>query len=627
MHSDSPHDDKRFYGGAYQKGAELIKDYVQNLPEKSGIYQMWGENDKLLYVGKARSLKARVISYTRPTGLNNRIMRMVSQTHSMTFEITATESEALLLEADLIKNLKPHFNILLRDDKSYPYIMVRKDHAYPQILQHRGIKAKDGKYFGPFASAKTVYQTLDVLQKAFLLRTCTDNVFENRSRPCLLYQIKRCSAPCTGEISHPDYLESVKTAEKFLSGGGKAIFKDLSDKMYAESDAMNFEKAAHYRDRIKALSVITNHSGFHPETFSEADVVALHKEGDMVCVQISFYRAAQNWGTHAYFPNISADMSEQDIMDGFLGQFYQNKPAPPLIILSHTLPNKDVLQEALGRRYDTKVMIDIPQKGERFTIINNVLQNAKESLARKKAEKGTQKALLDGLAEVLGLSSPIERIEVYDNAHISGSHAVGAMIVATPEGLQKKDYRTWKIKNTELSAGDDYGMMREVLSRRFKRLGEEALEKPETIPDLIILDGGQGQLSTVMSVAVEYGIDIPIIAVAKGEDRNAGHERFFMAGKAPFQLSFTDPILYFVQRLRDEAHRFANGTHSKKRDKSLEKSLLDDIEGIGSSRRKALIAKFGSARAVSEASLEEILKTPSISEAMAKKIFEHFSKK
>ena len=584
--------DKRYYGGAYDRGAELIKDYVSRLSEKPGVYRMIGEEGKVLYVGKAKNLRARVVSYTRPNGLNNRIMRMVSMTHSMEFVITKTESEALLLEADLIKSLKPHFNVLLRDDKSYPYILVRKDHDYPQILKHRGAKSTKGKYFGPFASAKNIYQTLEIMQKAFLLRSCTDHVFENRFRPCLLHQIKRCSAPCTNEISREDYLQTVRDAEHFLSGKGKAIIKQLSDDMYAASHEMDFEKAAEYRDRLKALQSMSGGGNFHPESFEEADVIALFREADMVCVRVMFFRAGQNWGTASFFPRASAEATESEILDGFIGQFYQNKPAPSLLLVSHALPQPDILSEALGTRYDTKVQIELPQKGERKKILDMVMVNASESLARKHAEKGVQTELLDKLAEILDLDLPLSRIEIYDNAHISGTNAVGAMVVTTPEGFQKKEYRTWKIKNTNMASGDDYAMMREVLSRRFARIRDEAAERPESMPSLIILDGGQGQLSSVLEATDEYGLDIPIIAVAKGEERNAGRERFFVPDRPSFMLQHNDPVLYFVQRMRDEAHRFANGTHAKKRKKDMDKTLLDDIEGIGQARKKSFDCKI-----------------------------------
>ena len=614
--------DKRYYGGAYDRGAELIKDYVSRLSEKSGVYRMIGESGKVLYVGKAKNLRARVISYTRPNGLNNRIMRMVSMTHSMEFVVTKTESEALLLEADLIKSLKPHFNVLLRDDKSYPYILVRKDHDYPQILKHRGSKSTRGKYFGPFASARNIYQTLEILQKAFLLRSCTDHVFENRSRPCLLHQIKRCSAPCTNEISREDYLKTVRDSENFLSGKGKAIIKQLSDDMYEASTNMDYEKAAEYRDRLKALQSMSSGGNFHPESFEEADVIALFREGDMTCVQVMFFRAGQNWGTASYFPRASSDTTESEILDGFIGQFYQNKPAPSLVLVSHILPQPDILSEALGKRYDTKVAIEVPQAGERKKILDMVLNNATESLIRKRAEKGVQTELLTKLAAVLELEPPLTRIEIYDNAHISGTNPVGGMVVTTQDGFQKKEYRTWKIKNKDMTAGDDYAMMREVLSRRFARIRDEAAERPDSMPSLIILDGGQGQLSSVLKATEEYGLDIPIIAVAKGEDRNAGRERFFMQGKPSFMLQHNDPVLYFVQRMRDEAHRFANGTHAKKRKKDMDKTVLDDIEGIGAARKKALIAKFGSARAVADASMEEIAATPNVSKTLAQKIFD-----
>jgi excinuclease ABC subunit C len=619
-------DKKPFFNHTYEQGATLIRQYADSLPEKCGVYRMIGIDDKVLYVGKARNLKSRVLSYTKPTSLNNRIMRMVSQTQSMIFERTASESEALLLEADLIKTLKPHFNVLLRDDKSYPYILCRLDHAAPQILKHRGKKTTKGTYWGPFASSSHVARILETLQKVFLLRTCADTIYANRSRPCLLYQIKRCSAPCTGEITLDEYQKTVKHATDFMAGGSKKIVQALSSDMYAAAQNMDYEKAGEYRDRLKALSQMGLSTDFHPTSFTEADIFALFRKDGIVCIQANFMRAGQNWGGNSYFPRFQDDMSNADIMDGFLGQFYQNKPPAKLILLSETVPHTDILTQALHKRYEIKTTIETPQKGEKFDAINRIMMTAEQELNRKLLNTGTQTELMQNLADILNIPDTLKRIEVYDNAHTQGSFPIGAMIVATVDGFIKKEYRTWKIQNPQTKTNDDYGMMREVFERRFKRLNDEALENPESVPDLIILDGGQGQLSTVLAVAKEYDITIPIVAVAKGADRNAGRERFFMENKESFLLPPNDATLFYVQRLRDEAHRHANGTHAKKRDKAIESNELDAIAGIGAGRKKALIAHFGSSRAVREATLEQLLKTPMISKAIAEKVYDYFNR-
>lgn len=619
-------DKKRFYGGAYQKGAEIIKEYASTLPEKPGVYRMIGEQNKVLYVGKAKNLKARVISYTRPTNLNNRIMRMVSQTCKMVFEFTKSEAAALLLEADLIKTLKPHFNVLLKDDKSYPYILCRQDHEAPHISRHRGKKSAKGLYWGPFASSGNVYRIIEILQKVFLLRTCSDNVYENRSRPCLLYQIKRCSAPCTGEISINDYQASVKQATEFMNGNAKKVIQAISDDMYAASKNMDYEKAAEYRDRLKALSQIGLSADFHPEGFAEADIFALYRDQNMVCIHVNFMRAGQNWGGNAYFPRFQEDMSNSDILDGFLGQFYQNRPPAKLILLSEKIDHSEILTEALFKRYDLKTSIETPQRGEKKEAINRIIVNAEQALNRKRLDTGTQTELMQNLAEVLDIPDPIKRIEVYDNAHTQGKHPVGGMIVATVDGFAKKEYRTWKMKDPDTNTQDDYAMMREVFTRRFKRLNEEMLDNPDSVPDLIILDGGQGQLNAVLEIAEQFEVTVPIIAVAKGQDRNAGRERFFTPHKESFLLPPNDKTLFYVQRLRDEAHRYANGNHAKKRDKATDSNMLDNIEGIGAGRKKVLIAHFGSSRAVSEATLAQLEQTPMISKKIALKVFEYFQR-
>lgn len=625
MENDQNNDKKRFYGGAYQQGAELIKEYATTLPEKPGVYRMLGEGDKVLYVGKAKSLRARVISYTRPTNLNNRIMRMVSQTQKMVFEFTQSEAAALLLEADLIKTLKPHFNVLLKDDKSYPYILCRQDHEAAQISRHRGRKTTKGVYWGPFASSGNVYRIIEILQKVFLLRTCRDNIYDNRSRPCLLYQIKRCSAPCTGEISLSDYEKSVKHAAEFMNGNAKKVIQAITDDMYMASKNMDYEKAAEYRDRLKALSQIGLSSDFHPETFSEADIFALYRDQHMVCIHVNFMRAGQNWGGNAYFPRFQEDMSNGDILDGFLGQFYQNRPPAKLILVSEALEYRDILSEALKKRYEIKAAIEYPKKGEKKEAIKRIMISAEQALNRKRLDIGTQAELMQNLAEILDIPDQLKRIEVYDNAHTQGKMPVGGMIVATIDGFAKKEYRTWKMKDPNTNSQDDYAMMREVFTRRFKRLQDEALENPENVPDLIILDGGQGQLNTVLEVAEKFDISVPIIAVAKGQDRNAGRERFFTPHKPSFLLPQHDKTLFYVQRLRDEAHRHANGSHAKKRDKATDSDMLDAIEGIGAGRKKALIAHFGSSRAVSEATLEQLKQTPMISAKIAQKIHNYFN--
>lgn len=618
-------EEKRFYAHNYERGAEIIKNYVQTLPDKAGVYRMIGIEDKVLYVGKAKNLKNRVTSYTRATGLSNRIMRMVSMTQKMEFIVTKTESEAFLLEADLIKNLKPHFNVLLKDDKSYPYIIFTKDHEYAKISKYRGIKKiGEADYFGPFASNQATEKTLEVLQKAFFLRSCNDYDFAHRSRPCILHQIKRCSAPCTGEISLENYKDSVKTAKKFLTTGSKNIVKDLTNKMYELSENMDFEGAALYRDRIKALTHTFGKNSFYPETFTHADIISITEKNGEFCVHVLFYRAGQNWGGHSYFPKASADTSIEEVLDGFLGQFYQNKPPAPLILLSHKIQELDILKQALETRYDGTIEIEIPEKGERFNLIKMAFENASLALLQRQAMNETTRENLEKISELFDLSTIPSRIEIYDNAHISGSHAVGAMVVMTPDGFDKKHYRTWNMKNPETKTNDDYAMMREVFTRRFQRILEDKDDNPELVPDLILLDGGQGQLSTVLKIAEEYNIDIPIIGVAKGSDRNAGRERFFMKDKDSFLLEPQDPTLYFIQKMRDEAHRFANGTHAKKRKRDAEKQTIDQIEGIGGQRRKALLAKFGSNRAIAEASIEELLQTPNISEALAEKIYNFF---
>ena len=609
-----------------EAGHKVVQSYLATIDNVPGVYRMLGENSEVLYVGKARQLKKRVSNYAKPTGHSARIARMIAATRSMLFLTTETETEALLLEQNLIKQLKPKYNVLLRDDKSFPNILVTKDHAFPQIRKHRGAKSRKGAYFGPFASANAVNRTLNQLQKIFLLRNCTDSMFASRTRPCLQYQIGRCSAPCVGRISKAAYADQVKSAEKFLRGSTSEIQEDLAAEMAKASAAMEFERAAALRDRIRALTHVQSTQGVNPRTVSEADVIALYNEGGQACVQVYFIRANQNWGNKAYFPRVTSDNSKAEIMQAFIGQFYSNREAPRLIILSDDVEDSDLLAEALSSNATYKVQIAIPQRGERADLVMSAQRNAQQSLVRKMSENATQTKLLEQLGEVFALDQPPERIEIYDNSHIQGAFAVGAMVVAGPEGFQKSNYRKFNIKSEELTPGDDFGMMKEVLERRFKRLLKEDPDREtENWPDLVILDGGAGQVSAVADILKELGIDdVPFVGVAKGIDRDAGKEEFYLPGQAAFALQRNDPTLYFVQRLRDEAHRFAIGSHRQKRAKSISATPLDDVPGIGPSRKRALLAHFGSAKAVSRAALSDLKSVEGISEAMAKTIYDYF---
>lgn len=581
---------------------------------------------RVLYVGKARNLKARVSNYARPAGHSGRIARMISETASMMFLTTRTETEALLLEQNLIKQLKPRYNVLLRDDKSFPNILVTKDHPFPQIKKHRGARKEKGSYYGPFASAGSVNRTLNQLQRVFLLRNCTDSVFESRSRPCLLYQIKRCSGPCVGKISEVDYSETVKDAERFLSGRSTEIQERLAEQMQRASAEMEFERAAALRDRIKALTQVQTNQGINPRTVADADVVALHIENGQACVQVFFIRANQNWGNHDYYPRLSADVEEPEILQAFLGQFYQTKEPPKQIILSHPVEEPELLAEALSEKAGRKVELAVPQRGEKAELIDGALRNARESLARKMAETATQAKLLKGLAEACGLESPPQRIEVYDNSHIQGTNAVGAMIVAGPDGFTKNQYRKFNIKGDSITPGDDFGMMKEVLTRRFSRLLKEDPDRENGLwPDLLLIDGGAGQVSAVAEIMNEAGVsDIPMVGVAKGVDRDAGKEEFYRPGEKPFALRHNDPVLYFVQRLRDEAHRFAIGTHRAKRAKAVGATPLDEVPGVGATRKRALLEHFGSAKAVSRANLADLKAVEGVSDALAETIYAFF---
>lgn len=610
-------------------GHACIQGYLKTLDNSPGVYRMLDSENRVLYVGKARNLRARVSNYARPSGHSARIARMISETSLMMFLTTKTETEALLLEQNLIKQLKPRYNVLLRDDKSFPNILVSKAHGYPQIKKHRGAKKEKGNYYGPFASAGAVNRTLNQLQRVFLLRNCSDAMFESRTRPCLLYQIKRCAAPCVGKVSESDYAGLVNDAERFLSGKSTKVQGDLAKQMAEASDAMEFERAAALRDRIKALTQVQTTQGINPQTVSEADVVALHLEKGQACVQVFFIRANQNWGNRDYYPRTGAGAEEPEILEAFLGQFYSDRDPPKQILLSHGIENDDLMQAALTEKLGRKVELLVPQRGEKAELIEGAARNARESLARKMSESATQSKLLAGLAEAFALEGPPKRIEVYDNSHIQGTNAVGGMIVAGPEGFLKSQYRKFNIKGDSITPGDDFGMMKEVLERRFKRLLKEDPErKTDAWPDLLLIDGGAGQISAVAEILAELGVkDVPFVGVAKGEDRDAGKEEFYRPGGRPFALRHNDPVLYFVQRLRDEAHRFAIGTHRAKRAKAFTATPLDDITGVGAARKRALLAHFGSAKAVSRAHLEDLKAVDGISAAMAEKIYDFFNTK
>ncbi|HLI65868.1 MAG TPA: excinuclease ABC subunit UvrC [Caulobacteraceae bacterium] len=613
-------------------GAALIKDQVKRLPDRPGVYRMLGDEGEVLYVGKAKSLKKRVSQYAQGRAHTQWVAHMIHLTRAMEFVTTGTETEALLLEINLIKQLKPRFNVQMRDDKSFPEILIRRDHPAAQIRKHRGAHAIPGDYFGPFASAWAVNRTVNSLQKAFLLRSCSDNVYETRTRPCMLYQIKRCSAPCVGLISPGEYDELVEQAHDFLRGKSRDVIKRMAEQMSALAEAEEFERAARLRDRIRALSSVSQDQSINPETVSEADVFAVHAEGGQACVQVFFFRAGQNWGNRAYFPRVANTIEAADeepgILDAFLGQFYESQAIPRLILISHDAPNRELLAEAFSLKTGRKIEIARPVRGEKRELVDHALTNAREALGRKMAESSAQGRLLAGVCEAFGLESPPERIEVYDNSHIMGTNAVGGMIVAGPEGFQKNQYRKFNIKDTELTPGDDYGMMREVLRRRFARLvkDEEAGEATPR-PDLVLIDGGAGQLEAATEVMADLGVDdIAVVGVAKGPDRDAGLERFFMPGKTPFMLEPKSPVLYYLQRLRDEAHRFAIGTHRVRRKMEMVKNPLDEIEGVGPGRKRALLHAFGSARGVSRASASDLAKVEGVSDALAQRIFDFFRK-
>ncbi|WP_407941252.1 excinuclease ABC subunit UvrC [Mesorhizobium xinjiangense] len=618
-------------------GPDVIATFVKHLPNAPGVYRMMNAAGDVLYVGKARSLKKRVANYAQGRGHTNRIARMIRETATMEFVVTHTEIEALLLEANLIKRLRPRFNVLLRDDKSFPYILLTGDHKAPGIFKHRGARSRKGDYFGPFASAGAVGRTINALQRAFLLRTCTDSVFDSRTRPCLLYQIKRCSGPCTGEIGEAAYGELVSEARDFLSGKSRKVKSEISSAMQDAAETLDFERAAMLRDRLAALSHVQSHQGVNPRSVEEADVFAIHQDGGQVCIEVFFFRTGQNWGNRAYFPKADPALEPAQVLGAFLAQFYDDKPCPRLILLSHAVEEQDLLTEALATRAGRRVTISVPRRGEKKDLVDHAVQNAREALGRRLAETSSQARLLEGLAETFGLERPPRRIEVYDNSHIMGTNAVGAMIVAGPEGFVKGQYRKFNIRSADITPGDDFAMMREVMERRFGRLlkehgppdgnGDEAEEERfPAWPDLILIDGGQGQMSAVRPVLDTLGASqwVTAVGVAKGMDREAGRERFFMEGRPPFTLPPRDPVLYFVQRLRDEAHRFAIGSHRARRKKEMTTNPLDEIDGIGPARKRALLHHFGTAKAVSRAGVEDLVAVEGISEAMARHIYEHF---
>jgi excinuclease ABC subunit C len=607
-------------------GPTVIAGYLGSLPGEPGVYRMLDAQGAVLYVGKARDLRKRVAAYAKLTGHSARIARMIRETASMMFLTTATETEALLLEQNLIKQLKPRYNVLLRDDKSFPNVLVTGDHPFPQIRKHRGAKRQKGRYYGPFASAGAVNRTLNQLQKVFLLRSCSDSVFEARTRPCLLYQIKRCAAPCVGRIDAADYARLVADAERFLQGRSTGMQEALAAEMAAAAADQEYERAAALRDRIRALTQVQSVQGVNPRSVAEADVIAAHTEAGQAAVQVFFIRGHQNWGNRDFFPRTGAGAEAPEILAAFLGQFYGDTPPPRAILLSHPVEDADLLQAALSEKAGRRVRIAVPQRGEKAELVAQAARNARQALGRRMAETAAQGKLLAGLAAAFGLDAPPVRIEVYDNSHIQGAHAVGAMIVAGPEGFERKHYRKFNIRAGDLSPGDDFGMMREVLERRFKRLLKEYPDRAEGgWPDLLLIDGGAGQVGAVAEVLADLGAgDVPVVGVAKGIDRDAGKEEFYRPGARPFALRRGDPVLYFVQRLRDEAHRFAIGAHRAKRAKAVGATPLDSVPGVGAARKRALLAHFGSAKAVGRAGLADLRAVEGISEALARRIHDHF---
>jgi excinuclease ABC subunit C len=656
-------------------GPAAIARYARSAPAAPGVYRMMDARGEVLYVGKAKNIRKRILAYQRASGHTLRIARMIAATASIEFVSTATETEALLLEANLIKRLRPRFNVLLRDDKSFPYILITGDHPAPQIAKHRGARNRPGRYFGPFASATAVHRTITALERAFLIRSCSDAVYESRTRPCLLHQIKRCSAPCTGEIALAGYAELVQEATAFLSGKSRQVKEELAAEMEKAATALDFERAAVYRDRLAALSAVQAHQGINPRGVEEADVFAAHQDGGFTCVQVFFFRTGQNWGNRAYFPRADRSLPAEAVLVAFIGQFYDDKPCPRLVLVSHDIDERALIAEALTIKSGYKVELLVPQRGEKKELVDHALANAREALGRKLAETSSQHRMLVALAETFGLAGPPRRIEVFDNSHIQGSNAVGAMVVAGPEGFRKNQYRKFNIRSTDLTPGDDYAMMREMLTRRFRRLLNEAPRddggastgpadriaadgeaaagvheertplaasmEPEEVPDgsdaaeddapespwpdLVLIDGGVGQLNTARDTLAALGVSgVPLVAIAKGPDRDAGRETFFLPGRPPFMLKPRDPVLYFVERLRDEAHRFAIGSHRQKRKRDIREAGLQEIPGIGPARKRALLRHFGTLRAIERASVADLEHVAGINAETARRVYDFF---
>jgi excinuclease ABC subunit C len=609
----------------YDTGADVIREALKTMPLSAGVYRMLDVNGNVLYVGKAKNLRNRVGNYVSPSGLSLRIMNMVSQTRSMEIVTTTTEAEAFLLESNLIKKLKPKYNILLRDDKSFPYILLTGDHPFAQITKHRGAQTRKGKYYGPFASAGAVNETLAILQKAFLLRVCTDQVFKNRTRPCLQYQIKRCSAPCVNYIGEQDYSDLVAQAERFLNGKSREMQENLAAQMREASQQMQYEKAAVLRDRIAVLTRVQHEQNVIAGTLQDSDVIALYRDGPHACVQVFFFRGGQNFGNKSYFPAHAAESMDHDILSAFIGQFYASHPPPRMLVVSHPLPDATLLQDALELRAIGKVAVIYPERGEKKEVVEQAIVNARQSLVRHLSEHATAVAMLDKVGELFDMNTAPDHVEVYDNSHIAGTYMVGAMICAGREGFDKKHYRRFNIRNSELTPGDDYAMLREVLTRRFTRLQKEDPDRQEAWPSLVLIDGGAGQLSVATQVFADLGITgLCYAAIAKGPDRNAGREWFHLPGREPFQLEVNLPVLHYLQRLRDEAHRFAIGSHRTRRSNAIRESALDQIQGIGASRKRALLQHFGSSKGVEAATLDELQKVEGVNKKVAEKIYQHF---
>lgn len=610
-----------------QNGFDIIRSYLKDMPSSAGVYRMLDAEGNVLYVGKAKNLKNRVSNYVSASGLSGRIMRMISLTHSLEIVTTHTEAEALLLESNLIKKLKPRYNILLRDDKSFPYILLTGDHPYPQITKHRGAQTRKGYYYGPFASAGAVNDTLAILQKVFLLRPCSDAMFASRTRPCLQYQIKRCSAPCVRHVSEEEYAQQVTQARNFLSGKSREVQQRFADEMQAASEAMEYERAASLRDRIAVLTRVQHEQNVIAGTLQDADVIALYRDRDHACVQIFFFRAGQNFGNKAYFPAHVSESSDSDVVSAFMGQFYQSAPVPRNVIASHAIEDKEVLESALSLRAGYRVELVHPQRGEKRDVVEQAVKNAREALVRHLSLHALNTELLEKLATLFQMPKAPSRVEVYDNSHIAGTHMVGAMICAGPEGFEKKHYRRFNITTGTLAPGDDYAMMREVLTRRFTRLQKEDAERASQWPDLVLIDGGKGQLSAATEIFTRLGVEnLTYVAISKGPDRNAGREWFHQPGREPFQLEPGDPVLHYLQRLRDEAHRFAIGSHRIKRSNALRESSIDAIPGIGALRKRALLRHFGSSRGIESATVEELRAVPGVSGKIAEQIYHFFRK-